>query len=239
MKTLYPEIEPFDTGRLKVSPVHEIYYEQCGNPNGKPAVFLHGGPGGGIVPDYRRYFDPEVYRLCCCLISAAPARTRPMQASKRTPPGISWQTSSACANISALNAGWCLADHGAAPCLWLIRRAHPDRNYRPGAAWHLSLQAQGDQVVLSGAQVGFSGCVGRGIFLNVIPEPERDDMVSAYYRRLISDDEEIKLKRLVPGASGKGVLQSCSSILPRLRSLRTRNLHSPSRASRYHYFSNT
>jgi len=48
LKTLYDPIEPFDTGRLKVSDVHEIYYEQCGNPAGKPAVFLHGGPGGGI-----------------------------------------------------------------------------------------------------------------------------------------------------------------------------------------------
>src|SRR5688572_316901 len=63
MKTLYPPIEPFDTGRLKVSELHELYYEQVGNPNGKPAVFLHGGPGGGLTLDYRRYFDPKVYRV--------------------------------------------------------------------------------------------------------------------------------------------------------------------------------
>ncbi|HEY6233380.1 MAG TPA: hypothetical protein VIW64_19100, partial [Pyrinomonadaceae bacterium] len=63
LKILYDPIEPFDTGRLRVSPIHELYYEQCGNPNGKPVVFLHGGPGGGISPDYRRYFDPKVYRL--------------------------------------------------------------------------------------------------------------------------------------------------------------------------------
>ena len=47
LRTLYPAIEPYDTGRLKVSDIHEIYYEQCGNPNGKPVVFLHGGPGRG------------------------------------------------------------------------------------------------------------------------------------------------------------------------------------------------
>src|SRR5437763_13679233 len=48
---------------LPVSPVHTLYYEQCGNPEGRPVVFLHGGPGGGLIPDYRRYFDPKAYRI--------------------------------------------------------------------------------------------------------------------------------------------------------------------------------
>nr|MBA3243059.1 alpha/beta fold hydrolase [Acidobacteriota bacterium] len=61
MRTFYPPIEPYDEGMLAVSPVHTIHYEQCGNPDGTPALFLHGGPGGGIVPDYRRFFDPEAY----------------------------------------------------------------------------------------------------------------------------------------------------------------------------------
>src|SRR5438045_9356218 len=63
MRGLYPPIEPYDHGMLPVSPVHTLYYEQCGNPEGRPAVFLHGGPGGGIIPDYRRYFDPKAYRI--------------------------------------------------------------------------------------------------------------------------------------------------------------------------------
>lgn len=62
-RTLYPEIEPFRTGRLKVSPLHEIYFEESGNPNGKPVVFLHGGPGGGTEAKHRRYFDPAAYRI--------------------------------------------------------------------------------------------------------------------------------------------------------------------------------
>jgi proline iminopeptidase len=60
---LYPEIEPYDAGKLRVSALHEIYYEQCGNPKGKPVVFLHGGPGGGIEPRHRRFFDPDAYRI--------------------------------------------------------------------------------------------------------------------------------------------------------------------------------
>jgi len=63
MHDFYPEIEPFQTGRLKVSPLHEIYFEQVGNPKGKPIVFLHGGPGGGVTSDHRRYFDPQFYRI--------------------------------------------------------------------------------------------------------------------------------------------------------------------------------
>jgi len=64
MKTfLYPPIEPFDSGFLQVSSLHTIYYEQAGNPTGTPALFLHGGPGGGIEPVNRQFFDPQHYRI--------------------------------------------------------------------------------------------------------------------------------------------------------------------------------
>jgi len=63
LRSLYPDVDPFRTGRLKVSPIHEIYFEESGNPNGKAVVFLHGGPGGGTEPKHRRYFDPAVYRI--------------------------------------------------------------------------------------------------------------------------------------------------------------------------------
>ncbi|MBN9168243.1 MAG: prolyl aminopeptidase [Myxococcales bacterium 68-20] len=62
-RVLYPDIEPYRTGRLQVGGAHEIYFEESGNPNGKPVVFLHGGPGGGTEPKHRRYFDPKAYRI--------------------------------------------------------------------------------------------------------------------------------------------------------------------------------
>jgi proline iminopeptidase len=62
-RVLYPDIEPFDSGFLDVSPLHRIYYEQCGNPDGKPVVFLHGGPGAGCNAKSRRFFDPARYRI--------------------------------------------------------------------------------------------------------------------------------------------------------------------------------
>ena len=63
MRELYPEIEPFRTQRLAVSDRHTLYIEECGNPAGVPVVFLHGGPGAGISPNYRRYFDPARYHI--------------------------------------------------------------------------------------------------------------------------------------------------------------------------------
>jgi len=59
----YPPIRPYDSGHLRVSPIHEIYYEQSGNPRGKPVVFLHGGPGGGTDAKMRRFFNPKRYRI--------------------------------------------------------------------------------------------------------------------------------------------------------------------------------
>src|SRR5688572_33402800 len=60
---LYPPIEPFETGVLEVSGGHRLVYELCGNPSGRPAVFLHGGPGAGCNPTHRRFFDPAVYKI--------------------------------------------------------------------------------------------------------------------------------------------------------------------------------
>lgn len=61
LRTYYPPIEPFKTGVLDTGEGHQIYWELCGNPQGRPAVFLHGGPGAGCVPDHRRLFDPQRY----------------------------------------------------------------------------------------------------------------------------------------------------------------------------------
>ena len=60
---LYPSVEPRLSGRLEVGDGHRLYWEECGNPDGKPVVFVHGGPGGGCGPVHRRFFDPARYRI--------------------------------------------------------------------------------------------------------------------------------------------------------------------------------
>ena len=62
-RTLYPEIQPYQTGALDVGDGHRLYWELSGNPDGKPVVFLHGGPGGGSSPDHRRQFNPDKYKI--------------------------------------------------------------------------------------------------------------------------------------------------------------------------------
>src|SRR5262245_8106531 len=62
MDRRYPPIEPFDQGYLDVGAGHTVYWECCGNPGGRPALFVHGGPGSGASPGQRRFFDPDAYR---------------------------------------------------------------------------------------------------------------------------------------------------------------------------------
>jgi proline iminopeptidase len=190
--TLYNPIEPYDTGRLKVSPVHELYYEQCGNPQGKPAVFLHGGPGGGISVDYRRYFDPEVYRVVLF----------DQRGSGQSTPHASL----------ADNTTWHLVED--------IERL---RDHLGIKRWQVFGGSWGSTLALAYAETHpdrVSELVLRGIFLcrpkeinwfyqegasaifpdvweeylKVIPEAERADMVSAYYRRLTSEDDAVRLE---------------------------------------------
>ncbi|MEP6818706.1 MAG: prolyl aminopeptidase [bacterium] len=192
LRTLYDPIEPFDTGRLKVSPVHELYYEQCGNPQGKPVVFLHGGPGGGISPDYRRYFDPKVYRVVLF----------DQRGSGKSTPHASIEE----------NTTWHLVAD-----IELLREHLNIRHWQVfGGSW-------GSTLALAYAET-HPDCVRelvlRGIFLcrpqeirwfyqegasaifpdvweeylQVIPESERADMVSAYHRRLTSEDEAVRLE---------------------------------------------
>ena len=60
---LYPPIKPYNQFYLNVSDLHTIYVEESGSPNGKPVIFLHGGPGGGIEEIYRQYFNPKLWRI--------------------------------------------------------------------------------------------------------------------------------------------------------------------------------
>ena len=188
---LYPEIEPFLTGTLSVGDGHNLYYEVSGNANGKPVVFVHGGPGGGTAGSYRRFFNPRRYRIVLF--------------DQR---GCGKSTPNACLDH---NTTWDLVDD-------MERlRAHLgiDKWLVFGGSWGSTLAL----VYAESHSERVTELILRGIFLvrkkeiqwfyqegasfifpdawekyrDHIPLEERGDFVTAYYKRLTSDDEQVRV----------------------------------------------
>jgi proline iminopeptidase len=191
-RTQYPPIEPYDSGHLAVGDGHDVYYEQSGNPNGKPALFVHGGPGGGGDANARRFFDPAGYRIVV-FDQRGSGRSRPY------------------ASLEA-NTTW----HLVADMERLRRHLEIDRWLVFGGSW-------GSTLALAYAEMhpdAVSELVLRGIFLlrpieltwfyqfgasllfpeqwqkflAPIPPAERGDLLTAYHRRLLSDDAAVRLE---------------------------------------------
>ena len=194
MKTLYPAIEPFETGRLRVSPVHELYYEQCGKPNGQPAVFLHGGPGGGLIPEYRQFFDPTTYRVVLFDQRGAGQSTPHASLEENT----TWHL------VEDIE---CLRKHLGIE-RWLVfggswgstlslayAQTHPDRVSalvlrgiflcRPNEIRWFYQEGEGASAIFPDVWEEY---------VRIIPHAERGDMLSAYHRRLMSDDQAVRLE---------------------------------------------
>ncbi|WP_408096275.1 prolyl aminopeptidase [Peredibacter sp. HCB2-198] len=190
MREFYPEIEPFQTGHLQVSDLHSIYFEQVGNPNGKPVVFVHGGPGGGIDPSMRRFFDPKVWRIVLfdqrgCgnskpfselkdnttwdLVSDMEKLRMELNIEKWTVFGGSWGSTLALSYaINHANRVTGLILRG----IFLLRKKEIDWFYQDGASYL------------------FPDAWAK--YLEPIPEVERHDLVTAFYKRLTSPVKEIR-----------------------------------------------
>ena len=194
MRTLYPEIEPFDSGHLRVSPVHELYYEQCGNPNGRPVVFLHGGPGAGLVPNYRRFFDPAAYRII--LFDQRGAGRSVPHASLED--NTTWHL---VADIELLREHfgveqWLVFGGSWGSTLALAyAETHPERV--GGLVLRgIFLGRQSEPRWLYEDSHGASAIFPDGWeeFVRIIPEAERSNMIAAFYRRLTSPDESVRFE---------------------------------------------
>ena len=192
VRELYPEIEPYETGMLKVSDVHSLYYEEVGNLHGNPIVFLHGGPGSGTTPQMRRFFDPQAYRIILFDQRGA-GRSIP----------------NACLEQ---NTTWHLVDD----LEKLREHLNIDKWIVFGGSW-------GSTLALASAETypqRVKALILRGIFccrrkellcfyqegasmifpdvwqqfIESIPICERGDLISAYYRRLTSSNEDERLR---------------------------------------------
>jgi proline iminopeptidase len=191
-RTLYPPIEPYKSGHLDVGDGHSLYWELCGNPDGKPVVFLHGGPGGGSSPDHRRQFDPARYNILVFDQRGC---------GKSTP----------YASLEA-NTTWHLVDD----IERLRELAGVDKWMVFGGSWGSTLSLTYAQkypervteLVLRGIflfdryEVDWLYKEGANSlypdkwddFISLIPEDERGDLVEAYRKRLTSPDPDEQLR---------------------------------------------
>jgi len=188
---LYPEIEPYRTGRLRVSDVHELYFEESGNPAGKPVVFVHGGPGGGTDGKQRRFFDPEHYRIVLFDQRGCGQSTPHASLEDNT----TWHL---CADMEALRdhlgiERWQVFGGSWGSTLGLAyAERHPDRVTELVLRgifllrkWEIDwFYQQGTSALYPDAWEAY---------LAAIPEEERDDLVRAYHRRLTNEDPAVRM----------------------------------------------
>lgn len=191
IRDLYPEIEPYNKGNLKVSDLHTLYFEECGNPNGNPVVFLHGGPGGGISPKYRRFFDPQHYRIVLFDQRGSGLSTPHAELKDNT----TWDLVSDIEKIRT-HLGiekWHVFGGSWGSTLSLAyAETHPDRvKSLCLRGIFLCRKKEIDWFYQDGASKIFPDFWEP--YKNHIPENERNDFVKAYYKRLTSPDPNTRL----------------------------------------------
>ena len=203
---LYPKIEPFHSGMLKVSNLHEIYYEQSGNPNGKPVLFIHGGPGGGTNPLHRRFFDPEVYHIILVDQRGA-GKSLPHAEIRENTTQLLIQDFEKLRELLNIKK-WLLFGGSWGVTLGVAyAEAHPEcvtglilRGVFLGLIEDLRWMYQ------HGASEIFPEAWAE--YLAVIPEDERYNMIAAYHKRLTSQDKKIQQQAAIAWSKWEGSISS-------------------------------
>lgn len=192
MREFYPEIEVNQSGMLKVSDLHTIYWEDCGNPKGQPILFLHGGPGGGIDPSYRRFFDPKAYRIILFDQRGSGKSTPCAELKENT----TWDLVADIEKIREMLKidKWIVFGGSWGSTLSLTYGiSHPERcQALILRGIFLCRPSEIKWFYQEGASQIFPDVWEQ--YLDVIPENERHDMVAAYYKRLTSPDETTRLQ---------------------------------------------
>ncbi len=190
-RTLYPAIKPYRTGYLRVSDVHEIYYEECGNPKGKPALFVHGGPGAGCDARARCFFDPNAYRIVL-FDQRGCGRSRPHASLEDN---TTWHL---VADMEALREHldidkWLVFGGSWGSTLALAySQAHPQRVSELVLRGIFMLtQFELRWFYQEGASALFPDRWEQ--YLAAIPERERGDLIRAFYSRLTSPDRKTQV----------------------------------------------
>lgn len=188
---LYPPIEPYRTGRLKVSELHELYFEESGNPEGKPVVFLHGGPGGGTSKKQRQFFDPARYRIVLLDQRGCGKSTPNAELQENTTWHLVQDVESVREHLGIDR--WLVFGGSWGSTLSL---AYAERH--PGRVTELVLRGifllrrrEIDWFYQHGASMIYPDAWES--YLSHIPPGERGDLVTAYHSRLTGPDPEVRL----------------------------------------------
>ena len=190
MSELFPPLEPFDSFRLRVSELHEIHVEQAGDPAGKPVIFFHGGPGAGISPLHRRFFDPKAWRVVL-FDQRGCGRSTPLGELREN---TTWDLVADAERIRERLGieRWLVFGGSWGSTLGLAyAEAHPERC--TGLILRGIFLSRSSEVTWTfggGAQRVFPD--GWAEFLSLLGEDERADVMAAYHRRLTSDDLAVR-----------------------------------------------
>lgn len=206
---LFPPIEPYASHRLAVSPLHNLYVEESGNPGGQPVVFVHGGPGGGCEPWYRQFFDPQQYRIILFDQRGCGRSTPHAELRENT----TWDLVADMERIRQ-HLGidrWVLFGGSWGSTLSLTyAQTHPDRvRGLILRGIFLLRRAEIEWFYQSGASWFFPEAWAP--YEAEIPVAERGDMVAAYYRRLTDPDPAVRLSAARAWSTWEG---STSKLVP-------------------------
>lgn len=189
---LYPPIEPYASGHLDVGDGHSLYWELCGNPRGKPAVFLHGGPGAGCSPSHRRLFDPQAYNILLFDQRGCGRSTPHASLDANT----TWHLVADIERLRTLHGigRWLVFGGSWGSALALAyAQTHPDRVTELVLRGIFALRrAELLWYYQEGASWLFPDKWER--FLAPIPPDERGDLIAAYHRRLTHADPAVRLE---------------------------------------------
>lgn len=190
-RTLYPEIEPYETGMLDVGDGHTLYWERCGTPGAKPAVFLHGGPGGGMAPSHRRQWDPDLYDVLL-FDQRGCGKSLPFAEIEHND---TWRIVADMERLREMcghDAWQVFGGSWGATLALAYAQKHPERTTEIVLRGVFLARAQEKKWLYS---YGASEIMAEqwDAFTGLIPAAERGNLVKAYHTRLTSDDEATRL----------------------------------------------
>ena len=204
----FPAIEPFETGRLKVDSPHDLYWEQCGNPQGEPVVFLHGGPGAGCTATDRRFFDPDYFRIVL-LDQRGSGRSRPVGELSNNSMADTTRDIETLREQLGIERWHVFGGSYGSTIQLYYAQTHPERckSLTLRGIWML----RPEEIDWWLYRVRMIQPELWNDFANFIPQAERGDLLEAYWQRLTSPDRALALDAARHWAIYEG---SCCTLLP-------------------------